>query len=52
MGMRSPRIFTMSLRQQCLGLSINRLFLGAFSNADDIRTSPTNIQDVSSQNLY
>ena len=36
--MRSPSIFTTSLRQQCLGLSINSLFLGAFSHADGIRT--------------
>ena len=49
MRMRSPSIFTTSLRQQCLGLSINGLFLGAFSHADGIRTSATNIQDVRQQ---
>ena len=52
----SPSLFNLvldplltSLRQQCLGLSINGLFLGAFSHADDLRTSATNIQDVSEQ---
>ena len=52
----SPSLFNLvldplltSLRQQCLGLSINGLFLGAFSHADNLRTSATNIQDVSSR---
>ena len=38
-----------SLKQQSLALSINRLYLGASSHADDIRTSATNTQDVSEQ---
>ena len=52
----SPSLFNLvfvplltSLRQQCLGLSINGLFLGSISHPDDIRTSTTNIQDVSEQ---
>ena len=38
-----------NLRQKRLGLSINGLYLGAFAHADDIRTSATNIEDVSTQ---
>ena len=52
----SPSLFNLvlhpllsSLKQQRLGLSINGLFLGAFSHADNIRTSVTNAQDVSVQ---
>ena len=52
----SPSLFNLvldpllsSLKQQSLGLSINGLYLGAFSHANDISTSATNTQDVSEQ---
>ena len=54
--MLSPTLFNLvldpllsNLRQKRLGLSINGLYLGAFAQADDIRTSATNIEDVSTQ---
>ena len=54
--MLSPTLFNLvldpllsNLRQKRLGLSINGLYLGAFARADDIRTSATNIEDVSTQ---
>ena len=52
----SPTLFNLvldpllsNLRQKRLSLSINGLYLGAFAHADDIRTSATNIEDVSTQ---
>ena len=35
-----------------LGISINRLILGAFAHADDLRTMASNIEDTSKQALF
>ena len=52
----SPTLFNLvldpllsALKQRNLGLSINGLYLGAFSHADDIRTNATNFEDVREQ---
>ena len=52
----SPTLFNLvldpllsALKQRNLGLSINGLYLGVFSYADDIRTNATNFEDVTEQ---
>ena len=52
----SPTLFNLvidplisTLKKRNLGVSINGLNLGAFAHADDIRTSTTNLEDVSEQ---
>ena len=52
----SPTLFNLvidpllsTLKKRNLGVSINGLYLGAFTHADDIRTSATNLEDVSEQ---
>ena len=54
--MVSPTLFNLvldpllsALRQRNLSLSINGLYLGAFSHTDDICTCATNIEDVCKQ---
>ena len=52
----SPTLFNLvidplisTLKQRNPGVNINGLYLGAFTHADDIRTSATNLEDVSEQ---
>jgi hypothetical protein len=52
----SPTLFNLvmdpllsALKQRNLSVSINSLYLGAFAHADNIRTSATNLEDVSEQ---